>query len=73
MRGEWFHINENHLFYDKVLSKTEGKEKELLELVLGAWARLEHETTSDRQLQQLNVTRAKWGEILETFYEVDER
>jgi len=66
-------INENHLFYDKVLSKTEGKEKELLELVLGAWARLEHETTSDRQLQQLNVTRAKWGEILETFYEVDER
>lgn len=65
-------INENHLFYKKVLSKVNKEERVLLEVILGAWARLEHETSNDQQLNRLQIIRSKWGEILDTFYDVDE-
>jgi hypothetical protein len=65
-------INENHKFYEKVLSKIEEEERQLLEVVLGAWARLEHETVNNDKLRSLQNSRRKWGEILDTFYDVDE-
>ena len=65
-------INENHLFYKKMLNKAEKEDRVLLEVILGAWARLEHETVNDEQLRRLQIAREKWGEILDTFYDVDE-
>lgn len=65
-------INENHSFYKKLLCNVGENERTLLEVTLGAWARLEHETQNADKRRSLEIYRIKWGEILDGFFMTSE-
>lgn len=65
-------INENHIFTRSVLNKVTAAHREALELSLAGWARMERECQSDKRLQQLQMARRDWGQLLEDFLELDD-
>lgn len=62
-------INSNHVFYNKILEKVDQDQREAIEICLAGWARMERECTSDKRLQQLQLARRDWGQLLEDYLE----
>ncbi|PKI12751.1 ATP-binding protein [Colwellia sp. 12G3] len=62
-------INPEHELYKHFLSKMSDKDQLLFKVILGAWARLEDETTIETKRRQLERARNDWGEIIEDMFE----
>jgi hypothetical protein len=60
-------LNKNHRFYEQLIDGADEKQKDLLKVCLGAWARMENEALSDRAAKQYEFSRQKWGEMLHEF------
>ena len=65
-------INENHIFTKNILAQVPPEHKQALELCLAGWARMERECQSEKRLQQLQMARRDWGQMLEDFLDDDE-
>lgn len=64
-------INSSHIFYSQILEKVSQEQKDALELSLAGWARMERECVSPKRLQQLQIARKDWGQILDDFLDDD--
>ncbi|UHQ53732.1 ATP-binding protein [Microbulbifer sp. YPW16] len=60
-------INSNHVFSTQILKKIPDSQKEALEICLAGWARMERECTSQRRLEQLQMARRDWGQLLDDY------
>lgn len=65
-------LNKNHLFYEQLIQGAEDKQKDLLKVCLGAWARMENEALSERSAKQLQFARELWGQMLHEYLNTDE-
>jgi len=62
-------INPEHEVYKHFLKPMADNDKLLFKVILGAWARLEDETTVEKSKRQLERARNNWGEIIEDMFE----
>lgn len=62
-------INPEHEVYKHFLEPMADNDKLLFKVILGAWARLEDETTVEKSKRQLERARNNWGEIIEDMFE----
>lgn len=62
-------INSNHVFSKRILESVEPGQREILELCLAGWARMERECSSDKRRAQLEMARKDWGQLLEDYLE----
>lgn len=60
-------INSSHIFSLQILDKVSQQQRDALELCLAGWARMERECVSPKRLQQLQIARKDWGQILDDF------
>lgn len=60
-------LNINHPFYTRVLEKANDDQKEILELCLGAWAKMEADAVSQKSRDHYRRTREDWGRYLHDF------
>ncbi|UTJ47986.1 ATP-binding protein [Atlantibacter subterranea] len=64
-------LNENHLFFKRLMKEATEEQRMLLEISLGAWAQMEIEALSDRARNQFKFSREKWGEMLHDYLDSD--
>jgi len=65
-------LNENHLFFKRLMCDSTEEQRMLLEISLGAWAQMENEALSDRARNQFAFSREKWGEMLHDYLDSDD-
>ena len=65
-------LNKNHPFYEKLIQHAEQSQKDILQVCLGAWARMENEALSERSVKQLEFARQLWGQMLHEYLSDDE-
>jgi hypothetical protein len=65
-------LNKNHAFYKKLMANAPDEQKYLMEVCLGAWARMENESLSIRAKEQLEFARQRWGDMLHEYLTEDE-
>jgi hypothetical protein len=64
-------INTNHVFSQQVLEKVPESQRDAIEICLAGWARMERECTSEKRLQQLQMARRDWGQLLDDYLSDD--
>ena len=60
-------FNTNHVFYQKLVSKLDGDELEIMQTTIAGFARVMNETTDERRLAYLNTIRREWGIVISEF------
>lgn len=65
-------LNQNHLFYKRLMNESTEEQRMLLEICLGAWAQMENEALSERARNQFQFSREKWGEMLHDYLDSDD-
>jgi len=60
-------FNTNHVFYQKLVSKLDGDELEIMQTTIAGFARVMNETTDARRLAYLNTIRREWGLVISEF------
>lgn len=60
-------FNTNHVFYQKLVSKLDGDELEIMQTTIAGFARVMNETTDERRLAYLNTIRREWGLVISEF------
>ncbi|ERM61713.1 ATP-binding protein [Vibrio cyclitrophicus] len=65
-------LNKNHPFYQRLILEADDKQKDLLKVCLGAWARMENEALSERSVKQLQFARELWGQMLHEYLNDEE-
>lgn len=65
-------FNTNHVFYQKLISKLEGDELEIMQTAIAGFARVMNETTDERRLAYLNTIRREWGLVISEFLQTPE-
>lgn len=65
-------FNTNHVFYQKLVSKLEGDELEIMQTTIAGFARVMNETTDERRLAYLNTIRREWGLVISEFLQTPE-
>lgn len=60
-------FNTNHVFYQKLVSKLDGDELEIMQTTIAGFARVMNETTDERRLTYLNTIRREWGLVISEF------
>ncbi len=65
-------LNQNHLFYKRLMNESTEEQRILLEICLGAWAQMENEALSERARNQFQFSREKWGEMLHDYLDSDD-
>ena len=60
-------FNTNHFFYQKLVSKLDGDELEIMQTTIAGFARVMNETTDERRLAYLNTIRREWGIVISEF------
>tara|TARA_R110002072_G_scaffold211501_5_gene369097 strand:- start:8698 stop:10476 length:1779 start_codon:yes stop_codon:yes gene_type:complete len=64
-------INSNHVFSKNILSKLPESQRDAIEICLAGWARMERECASEKRLQQLEMARRDWGQLLDDYLDVE--
>lgn len=62
-------FNTNHVFHQKLVSKLQGDELEIMQTAIAGFARVMNETTDDKRLNYLNKIRREWGLVISDFLE----
>ncbi|WP_201030980.1 ATP-binding protein [Aliivibrio fischeri] len=65
-------LNKNHPFYEQLIQSADEKQRNLLKVCLGAWARMENEALSERSVKQLQFARELWGQMLHEYLSTEE-
>lgn len=65
-------LNKNHPFYEQLIKNADERQKDLLRICLGAWARMENEAVSPRALTQMQYSRESWGKMLHEYLSEDQ-
>lgn len=60
-------FNTNHVFYQKLVSKLDGDELEIMQTAIAGFARVMNETTNESRLNYLNSIRRDWGIVISEF------
>ncbi|WP_213610051.1 ATP-binding protein [Pseudoalteromonas sp.] len=60
-------FNTNHIFYQKLVSKLDGDELEIMQTTIAGFARVMNETTDEKRLNYLNTIRREWGLVISEF------
>ena len=60
-------FNTNHVFYQKLVSKLDSDELEIMQTTIAGFARVMNETTDERKLAYLNTIRREWGIVISEF------
>ncbi|WP_165741517.1 ATP-binding protein [Pseudoalteromonas sp. Z1A6] len=60
-------FNTNHVFYQKLVSKLDGDQLEIMQTTIAGFARVMNETTDEKRLNYLNTIRREWGLVISEF------
>lgn len=65
-------FNTNHVFYQKLISKLDEEQLEVMQTAIAGFARVMNETTDEKRHNYLNTIRREWGMVIKEFFDEHE-